>query len=239
MLNSSLLWKVWLRIDNSTDEVNQPIAVQFDEIDTVDDLKSRFFQKLSSTRWREINDNASIAIGLYAPKLENQPDNTSSNNNSSSVLKKNNSAGGTGNFSINSSSNKSSTSSTAGILGLPKDFTKDRNVLQHPKPTQKRGGLYDAFAVSPTVATPMNVDFLPSEAPLLSPQRPYSTSPKQLPSTAKSPLLRFASVSPYPKFHPDNQIMASTGLTYVSPHNKNKYTRSLIRKGLNLSLIHI
>ena len=63
MLNSALLWKVWLRIDNSTDEVNQPISIQFDEIDTVDDLKSRFFQKLSSTRWREINDNASIAIG--------------------------------------------------------------------------------------------------------------------------------------------------------------------------------
>lgn len=80
MLNSALLWKVWLRIDNSTDEVNQPIAVQFDEIDTVDDLKSRFFQKLSSTRWREINDNASIAIGLYAPKFDNQADNTSSNN---------------------------------------------------------------------------------------------------------------------------------------------------------------
>lgn len=45
MLNSALLWKVWLRIDNSTDEVNQPIAVQFDEIDTVDDLKSRFFSE--------------------------------------------------------------------------------------------------------------------------------------------------------------------------------------------------
>ncbi|QHS74752.1 mitogen-activated protein kinase kinase kinase SSK1 [Saccharomyces paradoxus] len=233
MLNSALLWKVWLRIDNSTDEVNQPISVQFDEIDTVDDLKSRFFQKLSSTRWREINDNASIAIGLYAPKLENQADNTSSNNNNdTSCRKKSNGAGSCVNLSVNSNT-KSSVSPTTGTFGLPKDLAKDRNVLQHPKPTQKRGALYDAFAATPTVAATSNADFPPNEAPMLSPQRPYSTSPKQFSATAKSPLLRFASVSPYPNFHSDNQIMTSTGLAYVSPHNKNKYTRPLIRKGLN------
>lgn len=235
MLNSALLWKVWLRIDNSTDEVNQPIAVQFDEIDTVDDLKSRFFQKLSSTRWREINDNASIAIGLYAPKFDNQADNTSSNNtNDNSCRSKSNGAGSGANLSVNSNT-KSSVSPTAGSFGLSKDLAKDRNVLQHPKPTQKRGALYDAFAAVPTVAATTNVDFPPNEAPMLSPQRPYSTSPKQFPATTKSPLLRFASVSPYPKFHSDNQIMASAGLTYVSPHNKNKYTRPLIRKGLNFT----
>ncbi|KAJ1540540.1 mitogen-activated protein kinase kinase kinase [Saccharomyces cerevisiae] len=180
MLNSALLWKVWLRIDNSTDEVNQPIAVQFDEIDTVDDLKSRFFQKLSSTRWREINDNASIAIGLYAPKFDNQEaDNTSSNNtNDNSCRSKSNGAGSGANLSVNSNT-KSSVSPTAGSFGLSKDLAKDRNVLQHPKPTQKRGALYDAFAAAPTVAVP--------------------------------------------------------GLTYVSPHNKNKYTRPLIRKGLNFT----
>lgn len=194
MLNSALLWKVWLRIDNSTDEVNQPIAVQFDEIDTVDDLKSRFFQKLSSTRWREINDNASIAIGLYAPKFDNQADNTSSNNtNDNSCRSKSNGAGSGANLSVNSNT-KSSVSPTAGSFGLSKDLAKDRNVLQHPKPTQKRGALYDAFAAAPTVAATTNVDFPPNEAPMLSPQRPYSTSPKQFPATTKSPLLRFASV---------------------------------------------
>ncbi|CAI4045701.1 mitogen-activated protein kinase kinase kinase SSK1 SKDI_12G0620 [Saccharomyces kudriavzevii IFO 1802] len=226
MLNSALLWKVWLRIDNSTDEVNQPIAVQFDEIDTIDDLKSRFFQRLSSTRWREINDNASIAIGLYAPKLESQGDIS----NSKSIYDN----GDNGNVNTFDSSNtKNCTSSTTGAFGLTKDSARDKNVLQHPKPTQKRGALYEAFAAAPTVAMAINADFSHNEAPSPGPQRPYSTSPKQLPATAKSPLLRFASVSPYPKFYSDNHVMAPTGLTYVSPHNKTKYARPLMRKGLN------
>ncbi|CAI4047228.1 hypothetical protein SUVZ_12G0620 [Saccharomyces uvarum] len=226
MLNSALLWKVWLRIDNSTDEVNQPISIQFDEIDTIDDLKSRFFQKLSSTRWREINDNASIAIGLYTPKLEIQADNRDNSG-------PDNGDGSTSNVNASIYRNpKKSIVPLPGTSSLPRDFTKDRNVLQHPKPTQKRGALYEAFGAVPTVAMTINANFSPNEAPSPSPQRPYSTSPKQLSATVRSPLLRFASVSPYPKFHPDNQIITPTSLTYVSPHNKNKYARPL-RKGLN------
>ncbi|EJS42752.1 ssk1p [Saccharomyces arboricola H-6] len=224
MLNSALLWKVWLRIDNSTDKVNQPIAVQFDEIDTIDDLKSRFFQKLSSTRWREINDNASISIGLYAPKPESQDDSSGWNNSAGS--------GGSTN-ACNNINAKYSTSPPTGTFGLLKGFTKDRSILQHPKPTQRKGALYEAFAATPTVAMAINADFSSNEAPSLSPQRPYSTSPKQFPAVAKSPLLRFASVSPYPKFHPDSQIIAPTSHAYVSPHNKNKYARPLVRKSLN------
>lgn len=227
MLNSALLWKVWLRIDNSTDEVNQPISIQFDEIDTVDDLKSRFFQKLSSTRWREINDNASIAIGLYTPKVESQADNRDNSG-------PDNGNGSASNVNASIYSNpKNSIAPLAGTSSLPRDFTKDKNVLQHPKPTQKRSALYEAFGAVPTVAMTINANFSPNEAPSPSPQRPYSTSPKQLPATVKSPLLRFASVSPYPKFHPDNHIITPTSLAYVSPHNKNKYTKPLVRKALN------
>lgn len=135
MLNSALLWKVWLRIDNSTDEVNQPISIQFDEIDTVDDLKSRFFQKLSSTRWREINDNASIAIGLYTPKVESQADNRDNSG-------PDNGNGSASNVNASIYSNpKNSIAPLAGTSSLPRDFTKDKNVLQHPKPTQKRSAL--------------------------------------------------------------------------------------------------
>ncbi|CAI1566942.1 hypothetical protein SEUBUCD650_0L00720 [Saccharomyces eubayanus] len=227
MLNSALLWKVWLRIDNSTDEVNQPISIQFDEIDTIDDLKSRFFQKLSPTRWREVNDNASIAIGLYTPKFGSQTDKTGNGG-------PDNGSGSASNLNASIYSNtKNSMVPLAGTSSLPRDFTKDKNVLQHPKPTQKRGALYDVFGAVPTAPMTINPNFSPNEAPSPSPQRPHSTSPKQLPTTAKSPLLRFASVSPYPKFHPDNQIMTPTSLTYVSPHNKNKYARPLVRKGLN------
>lgn len=63
-LNSALLWKVWLRIDDCTDEINQPFALQFNEVDCVDDLKTRLIEKLNSTRWAGMNDNASIAIGF-------------------------------------------------------------------------------------------------------------------------------------------------------------------------------
>lgn len=63
-LNPTSVWKVWLKIDDCTDEINQAFALTFNEIDTLDDLKTRVFEKLNSTRWSALNDNASIAIGF-------------------------------------------------------------------------------------------------------------------------------------------------------------------------------
>lgn len=74
-LTSAVLWKVWLRIDDCTDDVNEPFALPFNELDTIDDLKCKIFEKLNSTRWSRLNDNASIAIGYYAAKdgLDEKP----------------------------------------------------------------------------------------------------------------------------------------------------------------------
>lgn len=72
VLNSSLLLKVWLRIDDCTDEINQPISLTFIENETVDDLKSKLFEKLNATRWSNMNDNASIAIGFYSTRNESE-----------------------------------------------------------------------------------------------------------------------------------------------------------------------
>ncbi|CCC69871.1 hypothetical protein NCAS_0D02900 [Naumovozyma castellii] len=57
--------KLWLRIDNCTDEINEPISITFDDNDSVDDLKEKILKELSSTRWRQFNDKASIALGYY------------------------------------------------------------------------------------------------------------------------------------------------------------------------------
>ena len=71
-LNSALVWKVWLRIDDCTDEINQPFTLPFNEIDNFDDLKTRLFEKLNNSRWAALNDNASIAIGFRAAKDDNE-----------------------------------------------------------------------------------------------------------------------------------------------------------------------
>lgn len=72
VLNSSLRLKVWLRIDDCTDEINQPISLTFIENETVDDLKSKLFDKLNPTRWSSMNDNASVAIGFYGTRNEGE-----------------------------------------------------------------------------------------------------------------------------------------------------------------------
>ncbi|QLQ81056.1 hypothetical protein HG537_0E04110 [Torulaspora globosa] len=67
-LNSALPWKIWLRIEQWTDEINEPFAVEFNEQDTIDDLKTKIFDKLNGSRWSRFNDNASIAIAYYVSK---------------------------------------------------------------------------------------------------------------------------------------------------------------------------
>ncbi|CCF60138.1 hypothetical protein KAFR_0J00700 [Kazachstania africana CBS 2517] len=57
--------KLWIRIDSVDDELNQPTMVDFDDSDTIDDFKTRLFSTLNSSRWQDVNDNASIAIGFY------------------------------------------------------------------------------------------------------------------------------------------------------------------------------
>lgn len=66
--NSTLPWKVWVRIEQWTDEINEPFALHFDEHDTIDDLKTKIFDKLNGSRWSRSNDNASIAIAYYVSK---------------------------------------------------------------------------------------------------------------------------------------------------------------------------
>ncbi|QLL33498.1 hypothetical protein HG536_0E04090 [Torulaspora globosa] len=67
-LNSALPWKVWLRIEQWTDEINEPFALHFNEQDTIDDLKTKIFDKLNGLRWSRLNDNASIAIAYYVSR---------------------------------------------------------------------------------------------------------------------------------------------------------------------------
>ncbi|CCK68946.1 mitogen-activated protein kinase kinase kinase SSK1 KNAG_0B05140 [Huiozyma naganishii CBS 8797] len=64
LLNLAAPRRIWCRIQNSTDSINEPFFVDFEELDTVDDLKSRIFDKLNGRRWRNVNDNASIALGF-------------------------------------------------------------------------------------------------------------------------------------------------------------------------------
>lgn len=67
-LNCALSWKVWLRLEECTDEINEPFALQFNELDTIDDLKTKIFDKLNHSRWSSLNDNASIAIAYSVAK---------------------------------------------------------------------------------------------------------------------------------------------------------------------------
>lgn len=66
--SGALTRKIWLKADGSGGNdtvINQPTAVEFEETDTVDDLKTAFLNKLAHTRWATNRDNTCISIGCY------------------------------------------------------------------------------------------------------------------------------------------------------------------------------
>ncbi|CCD26769.1 mitogen-activated protein kinase kinase kinase SSK1 NDAI_0I02000 [Naumovozyma dairenensis CBS 421] len=68
LLNSALLRKIWLQLDIDDDHngiINEPFSIEFNDYDTIDDLKTKIFLKLNSARWTKVHDNPSIAIGHY------------------------------------------------------------------------------------------------------------------------------------------------------------------------------
>ncbi|CDH14732.1 related to Osomolarity two-component system protein SSK1 [Zygosaccharomyces bailii ISA1307] len=67
-LNSALSWKIWLKLEDEAEAINQPFSLTFGEFDTVDDLKTKIFDSLNTIRWSRTNDNASIALGFYCDK---------------------------------------------------------------------------------------------------------------------------------------------------------------------------
>lgn len=70
-LNMGTPRKIWCRIDYSSDVINETILIEYDEMDTIDDFKTKILNKLNKTRWASENDNASIAIGLYQRRKYN------------------------------------------------------------------------------------------------------------------------------------------------------------------------
>lgn len=81
-LNMGTPRKIWCRIDYSSDIINETILIEYDEMDTIDDFKTKILNKLNKTRWAFENDNASIAIGLYQ-KRKYTADNTETLNSNS------------------------------------------------------------------------------------------------------------------------------------------------------------
>lgn len=79
-LNSALLRKIWLKVDGNQDAINQPISVQFNEMDNIDDLKTRLLEKLNTNSWTHFVDNTSIAIGFYGVNLDYDIPGGTSNN---------------------------------------------------------------------------------------------------------------------------------------------------------------
>lgn len=71
LLNMATSRKIWCRIDYSSDTINEPILIEYDEMDTVDDFKTKIFNKLNESRWKDGNDNASIVLGFYQTKNGN------------------------------------------------------------------------------------------------------------------------------------------------------------------------
>lgn len=57
--------RLWVRIENTTETSNQAFKIQINDNDTVDDLKDRILERLNGTRWKNLNDNASISLGIY------------------------------------------------------------------------------------------------------------------------------------------------------------------------------
>lgn len=69
-LSSALPWKVWVKIEGNPYNINQPISIQFNEMDTIDDLKTKLLERLNPSRWSQFVDNTSIAIGIYGTSTE-------------------------------------------------------------------------------------------------------------------------------------------------------------------------
>ena len=56
---------LWVKVENTTETTNQAFKIQINDNDTVDDLKDRILERLNGTRWRHLNDSASISLGIY------------------------------------------------------------------------------------------------------------------------------------------------------------------------------
>lgn len=79
LLHSSVPLKVWVKLDSKSvqpTDINQPIAIEFEESDTVDDLKNHIFSRLENTRWALENDAAGICIGFWCGCSLNSGDNS-------------------------------------------------------------------------------------------------------------------------------------------------------------------
>ncbi|AET39867.1 mitogen-activated protein kinase kinase kinase SSK1 Ecym_5077 [Eremothecium cymbalariae DBVPG len=72
--------KVWLKLDDFSDVpiveekqsegysqfyVSQPVAINFSEDDTIDDIKQKFLRKFGGSRWAREQNNACVSIGFY------------------------------------------------------------------------------------------------------------------------------------------------------------------------------
>lgn len=73
-LNSALSWRIWVRLEDYEESINQAFSLQFGELDTIDDLKSKIFENLNTIRWTRVNDNGSIALGFYCNRTDSEPD---------------------------------------------------------------------------------------------------------------------------------------------------------------------
>lgn len=113
--------KIWCRINDSTDPINEPILVEYDETDTVDDFKTKIFNKLNATRFKDDNDNASIALGFYQPKNKNNS-NISHNNGNSNIAETHNNNNILNKFTTGRSNNR----------GLPRVESSNANQLESP-----------------------------------------------------------------------------------------------------------
>ncbi|SCV03598.1 LAMI_0H09450g1_1 [Lachancea mirantina] len=60
--------KVWVVLDPDSpeaSEINQPTAIEYEEGDTMDDLKTRIFEKFKETNWSLLHDNFDTCIGIW------------------------------------------------------------------------------------------------------------------------------------------------------------------------------
>ena len=81
-LNSAMDWKIWVKVSDHVQKTNfnQPTTIQFNENDNIDDLKNKIFNKFSSLRLSNCNDNTSIAVGFVYHSNSNDTSNVSNNN---------------------------------------------------------------------------------------------------------------------------------------------------------------
>lgn len=73
-LNSALSWKIWVKLEDNEESINQAFSLQFGGLDTIDDLKTKIFENLNTLRWSRVNDNGSIALGFYCNRTDWESD---------------------------------------------------------------------------------------------------------------------------------------------------------------------